>query len=158
MLLGRITKEASERFVARHGAHKHKRFYRTFQDVHVSSLGLGTYLGSPSPETSQAYTDAVVAAVQGGVNVIDTSLNYRNQHSERAIGQAIIKLTQAPKIVDRDEFAICTKAGYIVRGAIPADLSPEDIVGGMHSMTPAFLADQMQRSRVNLGVETIDVF
>jgi aryl-alcohol dehydrogenase-like predicted oxidoreductase len=28
----------------------------------------------------------------------------------------------------------------------------------MHSMTPEFLADQIERSRINLGLETIDVF
>ena len=90
--------------------------------------------------------------------MIDTSLNYRNQRSERAIGQAIIRLMQAPKDLDRDEFVVCTKAGYLVRGAVPETLRPEDVVGGMHSMAPQFLADQLERSRMNLGLETIDVF
>ena len=30
--------------------------------------------------------------------------------------------------------------------------------GGMHSMQPDFLADQIDRSRANLGLETIDIF
>jgi hypothetical protein len=47
-----------------------------------------------SPNVDEAYTSAVLAAVRGGINFIDTSLNYRHQRSERAIGQAIIKLTQ----------------------------------------------------------------
>jgi aryl-alcohol dehydrogenase-like predicted oxidoreductase len=37
-------------------------------------------------------------------------------------------------------------------------LKPDDVVGGMHSMAPHFLADQIERSRANLGVDTIDVF
>ena len=69
-------------------------FYREAQGCHVSSLGLGTYLGAMSPRGRRGYTAAVLAAVRGGINFIDTSLNYRNQRSERAIGQAIIKLTQ----------------------------------------------------------------
>lgn len=159
MLLGRATPEATERYAARHGALKHTSFFRKAQDRTLSTLGLGTYLGATTPEANQAYVDAIVAAVRGGINVLDTSLNYRNQRSEQAIGQAIIKLTQQPhKAVDRDELLVCTKAGYLVRGATPEGLAAEDVVGGMHSMAPAFLSDQLERSRVNLGLETIDVF
>lgn len=111
-----------------------------------------------SAEIDSAYVTAILTAVRSGINLIDTSLNYRNQRSERAIGQAIIKLTQMPRTVDRDELVICTKAGYLVRGATPPDLEPGDVVGDMHSMAPAFLADQIERSRLNLGLETIDVF
>ena len=158
MLLGRATPEATSRFTARHGALKRAGFYRSAQGRSVSSIGIGTYLGERSADTDTAYIQAILAAVRGGVNVIDTSLNYRDQRSERAIGQAIIKLTQLPRTVDRDELMVCTKAGYLVRGAVPPDLEPTDIVGGMHSMAPAFLSDQIERSRLNLGIETIDVF
>jgi aryl-alcohol dehydrogenase-like predicted oxidoreductase len=158
MLLGRGTSEATARYVARHGELKTHAFYRDAQGCHISSLGLGTYLGAMSPEVDEGYTAAVIAAVRGGINFIDTSLNYRHQRSERAIGQAIIKLTQMPRVVDRDELMICTKAGYVVRGAVPENLPAGDIAGGMHSMSPAFLRDQLERSRLNLGLETIDVF
>src|SRR5205085_9326640 len=40
----------------------------------------------------------------------------------------------------------------------PAVLNPGDVAGNMHSMAPGFLADQIDRSRRNLGLETIDVF
>jgi aryl-alcohol dehydrogenase-like predicted oxidoreductase len=158
MLLGCATPEATSRFAARHGIFKRTSFYRSAQQWTVSSLGLGTYLGSASPDTDAAYVNAILTAVRSGVNFIDTSLNYRDQRSERAIGQAIIKLTQQPRVVDRDELVICTKAGYLVRGAVPPDLEPEGIVGGMHSISPVFLLDQLERSRLNLGLETIDVF
>jgi aryl-alcohol dehydrogenase-like predicted oxidoreductase len=111
-----------------------------------------------TPQADAAYTDAIVEAIRGGINFIDTSLNYRHQRSEQAIGQAILRVIESPKVVDRDEFAVCTKAGYLVRGAMPEHLPADDIVGGMHSMAPAFLSDQLARSRVNLGLETIDVF
>ena len=158
MLLGRATLEATSRFTARHGAFKRAGFYRVSQGCSVSSIGIGTYLGERSADIDTAYIQALLTAVRGGLNVIDTSLNYRDQRSERAIGQAIIRLTQLPRTVDRDELMICTKAGYLVRGAVPPHLESTDIVGGMHSMAPVFLADQIERSRLNLGIETIDVF
>jgi aryl-alcohol dehydrogenase-like predicted oxidoreductase len=158
MLLGRATPEATLRFASHHKLWERTSYFRKAQGWTVSSLGLGTYLGEKSADADAAYTEAVLAALRGGINVIDTSLNYRNQRSERAIGQAIIRGMQHPKRVDRDEFIVCTKAGYLVRGATPETLLPEDVVGGMHSMAPAFLSDQLERSRLNLGLETIDVF
>ena len=53
---------------------------------------------------------------------------------------------------------VCTKAGFLTAGAVPDSLRREDVVGGMHSMAPDFLEDQIERSRVNLDVDTIDVF
>src|SRR5687768_18153718 len=158
MLLGRATPEATARYTSHHAAWKDTGFYRQAQRWTVSSLGIGTYLGETSTEADSAYSQAIQAALRGGVNFVDTSLNYRNQRSERAIGQAIIRLMQPHKDLDRDEFVVCTKAGYLVRDALPEGLQSEDIVGRMHSMAPAFLADQLERSRRNLGVETIDVF
>lgn len=101
--------------------------------------------------TDDNYTRAMAAAVQGGVNFIDTSLNYRNQHSELAIGRALQECR-------RDEIVVCTKAGYLVPGAVPESLRKEDVVAGMHCMSPAFLEDQLNRSLRNLGVEAVDVF
>src|SRR5271155_5297184 len=40
-----------------------------------SSIGIGTYLGEPDAATDKAYADAIVAAVEGGVNVIDSAIN-----------------------------------------------------------------------------------
>ena len=126
--------------------------------MYVSSLGIGTYLGGKEDTVSNSYTESVLAALRGGINFIDTSLNYRNQRSEQAIGQAILRVASSREL-DRDEYVVCTKAGYLVRGALPAEgLTDLDVVDGMHSMSPVFLRDQLERSRVNLGLETIDVF
>lgn len=133
-------------------------FFRDAQTLKVSSLGLGSYLGNLDDDTDRGYRDAVEEAVRGGINFIDTSLNYRHQRSERAIGMALGDLFAAGEAT-RDEVVLCTKAGYLVPGAFPGEkLSPEDVVGGMHSMAPAFIRDQLERSLANLHVETIDVF
>jgi hypothetical protein len=49
----------------------------------ISSVGIGTYLGTPDASTDQAYVDALVAAVESGINIIDSAINYRFQRSER---------------------------------------------------------------------------
>lgn len=145
--------EATARFSARFPLHQ--SFYRQAQSLTVSTLGIGSYLGEMTIEADRNYEESVVRAVQGGINFIDTSLNYRNQHSERNIGAALRHLISQGK-ASRDELVICTKAGYLVRGAVPP-VSGASIVGEMHCMDPGFLTDQLDRSRANLGVNTIDV-
>jgi aryl-alcohol dehydrogenase-like predicted oxidoreductase len=157
MLMGHASAEATARYAARFSGDR-QGFFRAVQGLSVSSLGLGTYLGRMDEATDQAYTEAVVAALRGGINFIDTSLNYRHQRSERNIGAALLALISHREL-ERNEFVVCTKAGYLVPEAIPAAaLSDDDVVGGMHSLAPAFLSDQLDRSRLNLGLETIDVF
>lgn len=113
-------------------------FYRLAQGMRLSSLGIGTYLGAADDATDGNYEAAVRAAIAGGVNVIDTSRNYRAERSERAIGRAIVG-------ANRDELVICTKAGYLVdrRG---------------HSLAPEFLEENLRASLGNLGVRQVDVF
>ena len=37
-------------------------------------------------------------------------------------------------------------------------LDPAELAGGMHCMSPAYLENQIERSRRNLGLETVDLF
>ncbi len=158
MLSGRATAPATARFRGRFPAQQTAGFYRDAQSLSVSNIGIGTYLGELDERTDRAYALAVGAALAQGVNFIDTSLNYRNQRSERSIATALQQAVEAGQ-VQRDEVVICTKAGYLVPDAIPRSaITAADVVGGMHSIAPAFLADQLGRSRQNLGIETIDVF
>ncbi|HEX9544667.1 MAG TPA: aldo/keto reductase, partial [Pyrinomonadaceae bacterium] len=76
--------------------------FRERHHLWLSSIGIGTYLGDADERIDRAYTDAVVRAVELGANVIDTAANYRFQRSERAIGTAFRKLTDA-KTFSRDE-------------------------------------------------------
>ena len=151
MTPGYATATGTARFAARFPDSEAAGFYREAQGLLISSLGLGTYLGSPDEPTDQAYTAAAKAALSGGINFLDSAINYRHQRSERSLAAA---LAGAP----RDEVAVCTKAGFLTPGAVPSSLAREDVVGGMHSMAPDFLADQIDRSRANLALETIDVF
>jgi aryl-alcohol dehydrogenase-like predicted oxidoreductase len=154
---GHATRKGGERLAARSGTNA-RDFYRTAQDLIVSSVGIGTYRGAMDRETDAAYADAVHAALRAGVNLIDTSLNYRHQRSERSVAAGLRRFFESDG-AGRDEVVICTKGGYLVPGAVTEDtLTVEDVAGGMHCMAPAFLADQVERSRRNLGIETIDIY
>jgi aryl-alcohol dehydrogenase-like predicted oxidoreductase len=138
----------------------------------LSSIGLGTYLGDPSDATDQAYMAAIEACLKGGINVLDTAINYRHQRSERNIGTVLKRLIESGEL-HRDEVLVCTKAGYLsFDGSPPPDprayfhreyvetgvLDPKDLAGGMHCMSSTYLESQIERSRRNLGLETIDLF
>jgi aryl-alcohol dehydrogenase-like predicted oxidoreductase len=157
MLSGHASREGTERFAARSGQEA-ASFYRVAQDVFLSNIGIGTYRGARDNRTDTAYVGALHAALQSGINLIDTSINYREQRAERNVGEAV-RLFVARSGGRRDEIVVCTKGGFMVPGAIRADtIGTEKIVGATHCMAPAFLADQMERSRRNLGLETIDVY
>jgi aryl-alcohol dehydrogenase-like predicted oxidoreductase len=141
-------------------------------DLWLSSIGLGTYLGEPDDAADAAYTEAISLAAVSGINVVDSAINYRHQRSERNIGAALARLVGAGGVA-RQEIFISTKAGYLsFDGNLPPDprsyfareylesgiVDPKEIVGGMHCMAPEYLSDQIERSRKNLGLETIDLF
>jgi aryl-alcohol dehydrogenase-like predicted oxidoreductase len=156
-LPGYATTSGCERLAHRSGVPL-TAFTNPVRDILVSSVGLGTYRGGMDGKTDNAYATAVHAALHNGINLIDTSLNYRHQRSERSLA-AGLRLFFENSGGRRDEVIVCTKGGYLVPAAFDGGgLEPGDVVGGSHSMAPAFLADQIERSRRNLGLETIDVY
>src|SRR3954468_6319249 len=110
-LEGFATAEGTKRYRERFAGTAAGGHFRTEQGLRLSSIGIGTYLGGWDEETDRAYADAIVRAVELGSNVIDTAANYRFQRSERAIGDALRRLTSEG--FARDELLICTKGGYL---------------------------------------------
>ncbi|MGH9485399.1 MAG: aldo/keto reductase [Terriglobales bacterium] len=123
--------------------------------IQVSSLGIGTYLGAPDDATDAGYEAAIIAALRGGINVVDTAINYRNQRSEQVIGRAL----QAAGVA-REEVFLCSKAGYLAENAAlpPGLIRPGELAAGCHCMAPVFLAQQLQTSLENMQVAALDVF
>jgi aryl-alcohol dehydrogenase-like predicted oxidoreductase len=170
-----ITNNATSEGTARYCARFHdaaENHFRQQQQLWLSSIGIGTYLGDANERTDQAYTEAVVRAVELGANVIDTAANYRFQRSERAIGKALTVLI-GTKGYARDELIICTKGGYLpFDGEPPRDMRTyieetfvkpgivgfEDFVGGSHCMTPSYLQNQLDQSLANMNLECVDVY
>src|SRR5438270_693356 len=95
--------------------------FRQAQDLWLSSIGIGTYLGEADEESDRRYTEAIARAVELGVNVIDTAANYRFQRSERSVAAALKELIA--RGFARDEIIVCTKGGYLpFDGAPPRDV------------------------------------
>ena len=166
------TLEGTARYRERVNHRAAMNHFRLEQNLWLSSVGIGTYLGNADEATDHAYSETVVRAVELGANVIDTASNYRFQRSERSIGSALRALTDNIGFA-RDEIVVCTKGGYLpFDGAPPRDVrryvqetfvepgiaSLEDIVGGSHCMTPAYLQSQLDQSLRNLGLSCIDVY
>lgn len=166
------TTAGTERYRQRFLNNAAENHFRLEQNLWLSSIGIGTYLGNPDNLTDEKYIAAVKRAVQLGANVIDTAANYRFQRSERSIGQALKQLS-AELGFARDELLICSKGGYLpFDGTQPKDVrayveetfvapgiaSFADIVAGIHCMTPAYLQNQLDQSLQNLGLECIDVY
>ncbi len=117
----------------------------------------------------------LAAGVEHGLNLVDTAVNYRCQRSERAAGRAIRQAIDTG-FAHRNEIVVSTKGGYVpLEGSPPKSrelyaaylaaeyydcgvMTPADVVAGGHSIAPAFLANQIQRSLANLGLDTIDVY
>ena len=171
---GSATAEGTNRYRQRF-ADAAEGHFRHQQNLFLSSIGLGTYLGEWNEETDRRYTASVRRAVALGSNVIDTAANYRFQRSERSIGEALRGLFEADGFA-RQELLICTKGGYL-----PFDTEPpkgpegvrryveetfvrtgiaefSDIVAGSHCMTPRYLESQLEQSLRNMQLGTIDVY
>ena len=178
MFSGHATAEGTARYRDRFPALRDLEHFRPVQhlpgagDLWVSSIGHGTYLGEPDDAADEEYTAAIATSLRSGINVLDTAINYRHQRSERNVGRALQQLISSGEL-RRDEVLLCTKAGYLCfDGNLAPDprryfteeyvesgiLDPSQLAGGMHCMAPGYLQNQIERSRNNLGVETIDVF
>jgi aryl-alcohol dehydrogenase-like predicted oxidoreductase len=141
----------------------------------LSSIGLGTRPGDAGGADDLAYRGAVLTALERGVNVFDTALSYRMQRSERTLGAAL-RRAFAERLAARDEIVVITKGGFIT---VDPDLARdrrqaqrylhetyvasglvrlEHVVSGIHCFDPPFLRDQIQRSRRNLGLLTLDFY
>lgn len=175
---GHATLEGTTRYRERlQGEKIAANHFRLEQNLWLSSLGIGTYLGKPDAATDARYTEAVARAVALGANVVDTAANYRFQRSERSIGAALSGLIENDAAATaRDEIIICTKGGYIpfdgdppngqegVRRYVeetfikPGIAAAADIAGGSHCMTPKYLAHQIDQSLRNMNLSAIDVY
>ncbi|MCY1156184.1 MAG: aldo/keto reductase [Nitrososphaera sp.] len=147
--------------------------FKSFDSLHLSSIGMGTYLGQPSEEDDQAVENAVFESVKSGaVNVIDTAINYRAMRSEKSIGRALLRLVK-DKIISRDQIFISTKNGYITndgdypnidvmeyihRMYIQTDvITADDISSGYNIINPNYLAKCIDKSLMNMHVSSIDL-
>ncbi|MCK6528985.1 aldo/keto reductase [Myxococcota bacterium] len=166
------TPEGTARYAARFRDRASDGHFRVIPgDLVVSSIGLGTYLGEADDAADHAYETAIAAALQGACNVVDTAINYRCQHSERDVGNAVRRLLATGRL-DRDEVVVCTKGGYVpFDGEEPEDpveylrstfvvtgIAPANRVVQWNCIHHRYIADQVERSLKNLRIGGIDVY
>jgi aryl-alcohol dehydrogenase-like predicted oxidoreductase len=145
--------------------------FRRAQNLYLSSIGIGTYLGDQDAATDEVYQKGIVRAVGLGANVVDSAINYRFQRSERTVGKALKDLAAAG--IARREIVVATKGGFIpFDGAPPADIrsyvietfikpgiaEPSQIISGSHCIAPAYLSHQLDCSLKNLDLDCIDIY
>ena len=170
MITGFATPEGTKKFAERQNEDVQKN-YKNIQNLTLSNVGVGTYLGNPDSETDYMVQNAVKKSILGGINVIDSAINYRAQKAERSVGNAIAQLIDNNDI-SREELFVSTKSGYVTNdGDVKEDLmqyvmreygksgivKEGDISPGYHCMTLPYLNDQLERSLKNLGLDCIDL-
>jgi aryl-alcohol dehydrogenase-like predicted oxidoreductase len=149
-----------------------KDFVSTFCDVLVSQMAIGTYLGPMDHNTDMAVTQAIFKVVTEGINFIDTAINYRGQRAEKSVGEALKRLF-LKGIITREQIFISSKAGFVPFEFVPTNnikalfeeqyvkqgiTKLSDLIAQCHCMEPKFILNQLEKSRKNLNLETIDLY
>lgn len=112
---------------------------RTGLQVAVVGFGAMPIGGIYGPVDDAVSTKALHAAIDAGVNFIDTSDAYGAGHSERVVGTF---LKERP---DRDQTIVCTKGG-------------NNMVTGVRNFTPDYIRDCVEGSLQRLGVDALDLY
>ncbi len=169
MISGFATSKGTKKFAQNSGMNQAN--FKEFQNLTLSNVGVGTYLGDTNSQTDELVTNAIKQSILSGVNVIDTAINYRAQKAERSVGKAISELIQDEKM-SRDQIFVSTKNGYVTNDAdiqlgfweyVKEEYTQKgivtegDITSGYHCMTTAYLSDQLERSLKNLNLECVDL-
>ena len=169
MISGYATAEKTKEFAQ--NSNVNSTNFNDFENLTLSNVGIGTYLGDPDNKTDELVTSAVKQSIESGINVIDTAINYRSQKAERSVGKAISELIQEGKI-SRDQIFVSTKNGYVTNdGDVPLGLweyvkkeytdkgvvKEGAITSGYHCMPVPYLSDQVDRSLENLGLDCVDL-
>ena len=112
---------------------------RTGSEVTVIGFGALTIGGAFGPVDYAVSMQALHAALDAGMNFLDTSDAYGAGHSEEVIGKF---LQERP---DRDQIILCTKGG-------------NNMVTGQRNFTEAYIGGCVEGSLKRLGVDSIDLY
>jgi diketogulonate reductase-like aldo/keto reductase len=178
LIPGHATEDGTLRFSKRNTEEVHNLNFRSLynSDLKISSIGIGTYIGPPDDITDFYMYNAIKSVVMsGGINIIDTAINYRYMKSEKTIGKALKSLIDKYDY-KRDEFIVCSKIGFVPEDASTGKrshsfvqhlvennkLEMDDIIFDeknrpVHCIHPEYLKEQLNLSLNNLNLSTLDV-
>jgi aryl-alcohol dehydrogenase-like predicted oxidoreductase len=162
MISGAATVEGTASFARKNPSLQYNTLGKTAW--RVSPAGFGCYRVAAG---IQPHFDAMVHAVTGGVNLIDTSTNYSDGGSEQLVGQVLEHLMSKGRLT-REEVVVVSKVGYLQgqNYALSQERKrqgrpfPELVPYGQgleHCIHPEFLEDQLDRSLERLGLATLDL-
>ena len=131
----------------------------------ISQAGFGSYRVTTGEKTQE---QALRQALQGGINLIDSSSNYGDGGAERLIGRVLAEQIDAGEL-QREQVVVVSKVGYLqgFNYALALQRKQEgrpfpNLVkyaeGLDHCIHPEFLDDQLTRSLERLDLETLDVY
>ncbi|KAG0248790.1 hypothetical protein DFQ27_000629 [Actinomortierella ambigua] len=154
------TAEGTAAFLARHADLPRSTLAK--RDWTLSKLGFGAYrVHSQAPE----HREALLQALNSGVNVIDTSSHFGYGASETFIGETLQEVFKRGEM-RRDQVVLVSKAGFIptttpefpqeVLGKVPTYAKINDL--SYHSIHPKFLESQITGSLERLRVSKLDIF
>ena len=162
MIQGHATAVSTQTYARRYPAVAYAALGRS--GLTCSRAGFGGYrIGTQTT----AHREALRLALTSGINLIDTSANYADGHSETLVGQVLAELIADGTLV-REAVIVVTKAGYLQgqnyelsqtrkrEGRPFPDLVPY-AEGLEHCIHPEFLEDQITRSLERLNLACIDV-
>lgn len=174
---GKATPSKTEFYSQRNINNVHAdNFKKTFNDLTISTLGIGSYLGKPDDINDFYLYNAIKTSVlSGGINHIDTAINYRYMKSEKAIGKALQILVHKYKIA-REELILSSKIGFVPENATEGkrshyyiqelveknkmkfeDVIFDDLKRPVHCIHPEFLGTQLKYSLSNLNISCLDI-
>ena len=172
---GFATAEGTYRYVNYASSEKSipQSHFRIFDNLNLSSIGMGTYLGDITDYEDEAIENATYESIKSGaINVIDTAINYRAMKSEKSIGRALSRLIM-DRVISRDQVFISTKNGYITNDGdfqsigmmeymqkmyiTPGLINQGDISSGYNVLNPTYIARCIDRSLYNMKLSTIDL-
>jgi len=163
MIKGFATADATAARAKRFNTVQYATLGRT--GLHCSQAGFGGYRIADGID---AHRKALCLAMEGGINLVDTSANYADGASETLVGSVLTDAIQS-ETLDREEVIVVTKGGYLQgqnyslsqarrsQGRPFPDLVPY-AEGLEHCIHPEFLDDQITRSLKRLNLATIDFY
>nr|WP_320146750.1 aldo/keto reductase [uncultured Anaeromusa sp.] len=162
-LSGKATIEGTKALAERYGAERYRRLGRS--GLWVSQAGFGSYRVDAAVA---AHKEALGAALQKGINLIDTSANYADGGSERLIGEVLTEMAHTGA-VRRDEMVLVSKVGYLQNSNLQLRQARQqagkdflEVVSYAptleHCIYPDFLEEQLELSLQRLQINCLDGF
>lgn len=119
----------------------------------LSKISIGTFKGNEDEDTDTLYRASITESLLNGINVVDTAINYRDQRSEKVVGEVIKKLVD-DGLLKREDVFVTTKGGYLPK----THKFPLLDLHGSHTIRPYLIKCSLDQSYQNLKLKTIDMF